>query len=106
MFIGRYVAGDTVWITVCTHKFETGVEFASAVTGYYLLVGAGFGTAVALNFNIMNTETGIYYAIIDTTGFDEGSYMAVVEALVDNVPANIIQFFEVRQVYGRYAPDP
>ncbi len=104
MYLGRYVAGDKVWITVCTHKFETGVEFASAVTGYYLKVGAGFGTAVALNFNIMNTETGIYYAEIDTTGFDDAPYIAVIEALVDNVPANLIQFFEVRTVYGRYAP--
>ncbi len=105
MFLGRYVAGDKVWIVACCHKFETGVEFASAVTGYYLKVGAAFGTAVALNFNLMNTETGIYYAEIDTTGFDDSSYMAVIEALIDNVPANMIQFFEVREIYGRYAPD-
>jgi len=105
MFLGRYVAGDKVWITACCHKFETGVELAAAVTGYYLLVGAAFGTAVALNFNLMNAETGIYYAEIDTTAFDDGTYMAVIEALVDNVPANLIQFFEVREIYGRYAPD-
>lgn len=105
MFLGRYVAGDKVWIVVCTHKFETGVELAAAVTGYYLKVGAAFGTAVALTFNVMNEETGIYYAEIDTTGFDDASYMAVVEALVDNVPANLIHFFEVREIYGRYAPD-
>lgn len=105
MFLGRYVATDKVWIVVCTHKFETGVELAASVTGYYLKVGAAFGTAVALNFNIMNAETGIYYAEIDTTGFDDAAYMAVIEALVDNVPANLIQFFEVREIYGRYAPD-
>lgn len=104
MFIGRYVASDTVWITACCHKFETGEELASAVTGYYLKVGAAFGTAVALTFNLMNAETGIYYAIIDTTAFDDAAYMAVIEAVVDSVPANLIQFFEVRTVYGRYAP--
>lgn len=104
MFLGRYVAGDKVWIVVCSHKFETGVELAAAVTGYYLKVGAAFGTATALVFNLMNAETGIYYAEIDTTGFDDSSYMAVIEALVDNVAANLIQFFEVRTVYGRYAP--
>lgn len=105
MFLGRYVAGDTVWITVCCHKFETGVELAAAVTGYYLKVGAAFGTAVVLNFNLMNAETGIYYAEIDTTAFDDASYMAVIEAEVDGVLANLIQFFEVREIYGRYAPD-
>lgn len=105
MFLGRYVAGDKVWITVCCHKFETGEELASSVTGYYLKVGAAFGTAVALTFNIMNAETGIYYAEIDTTAFDDAAYIAVIEALVDNVPANLIQFFEVREIYGRYAPD-
>ena len=105
MFLGRYVATDKVWIVVCCHKFETGEELASSVTGYYLAVGAAFGGAVALSFNLMNAETGIYYAEIDTTGFDDGTYMAVIEALVDNVPANIVQFFEVREIYGRYAPD-
>ena len=50
------------------------------------------------------SETGIYYAEIDTTGFDDSAYIAVVEATVDLVPANIIRFFEVREVYGRYAP--
>lgn len=104
MYLGRYVAGDKVWITVCCHKFETGQELASAVTGYYLKVGAAFGTAVALNFNLMNAETGIYYAEIDTTAFDDAPYMAVIEAVVDGVAANLIQFFEVRTVYGRYAP--
>lgn len=105
MFLGRYIATDTVWIVACCHKFETGVEFESAVTGYYLKVGAGFETKVALEFNLMDGETGIYYAVIDTTGFDDATYMAVIEALVDNVPANMIQFFEVREIYGRYAPD-
>ena len=105
MFIGRYVAGDKVWIVACCHKFETGVELASAVTGYYVEVGAAFPTAVALVFNLMNAETGIYYAEIDTTGFDDAAYMAVIEAVVDSVPANQVQFFEVREIYGRYAPD-
>ena len=105
MFIGRYVAGDKVWIVACCHKFETGVELAASVTGYYLKVGAAFGSAVVLTFNLMNEETGVYYAEIDTTGFDDAAYMAVVEALIDNVPANQVQFFEVREIYGRYAPD-
>ena len=105
MFIGRYVAGDTVWIVACCHKFETGTELAAAVTGYYLPVGGAFVDKVALTFNLMNAETGIYYAVIDTTGFDDAAYMAVIEALVDNVPANQVQFFEVREIYGRYAPD-
>lgn len=104
MFIGRYVAGDKVWITVCAHKFETGAELEAEVTGYYLLVGAAFETAVELEFNQMNAETGIYYAEIDTTELDEGAYIAIVEAVIDLVPANIIRFFEVREVYGRYAP--
>ncbi|GAG94989.1 unnamed protein product [marine sediment metagenome] len=104
MYLGRYVAGDKVWITACCHKFETGQELESAVTGYYLKVGAAFGTAVALNFNLMNAETGIYFAEIDTTAFDDAPYMAVLEAVVDGVAANLIQFFEVRTVYGRYAP--
>ncbi|MEE8341918.1 MAG: hypothetical protein V3R52_07460 [Candidatus Neomarinimicrobiota bacterium] len=104
MFLGRYVAGDKVWITACCHKFETGEEFTSAVTGYYLLVGAAFGTAVTLTFALMNSETGIYYEEIDTTGFSDGTYMAVIEATIDGVSANVIQFFEVRTVYGRYAP--
>jgi len=104
MFIGRYVEGDKVWITVCTHKFETGVELEATVTGYYLKVGAAFGTKVNLNFNLMNAEEGIYYAEIDTTGFDDSAYIAIVEAIIDTVPANIIRFFEVREVYGRYAP--
>jgi len=106
MFLGRYVQGDKVWITVCLHKFETGVELAGAVTGWYLKVGSAFNTKTALTFNLMDSETGVYYAEIDTTGFDDSAYFALVEATVDTVPANASFIFEVREVYGRYAPDP
>ena len=105
MFLGRYVVGEKVWVTVCCHKFETGEEYASTVTGWYIKVGDGFGSKVALTFNLMDSETGIYYAEIDTTGFDEAMYMAVIEAQVDTVNANAIHFFEVREMYSRYADD-
>jgi len=104
MFLGRYVEGDKVWIVACCHRFETGVELEAEVTGYYLKVGEAFENKVALTFNLMNEETGIYYAEIDTTGFDDSAYMAVVEAVIDTVAANIVYMFEVREVYGRYAP--
>lgn len=105
MYIGRYEVGEKVWITATCHKFETGQEYNATVTGYYLKVGAGFGTAVALTFNVFNSETGVYYAEIDTTGFDEGNYIALIEADVDGKICNQIQIFGVREQYGIYAPD-
>ena len=105
MFLGRYTKGDKVWIPACTHKFETGEEYNATVTGYYLKVGAGFGTAVSLTFNVFNSETGVYYAEIDTTGFDEAVYIALVEAIVDTRSANQLVYFSVYEQYGIYAPD-
>lgn len=105
MFLGNYRVTEKVWIPATTHKFETGEEFAATVTGYYLLVGAAFGTAVALTFNIFNSETGVYYAEIDTTSLAEGNYIALIEATVDTRVANQIVFFGVRSQYGIYAPD-
>jgi hypothetical protein len=105
MHLGTYRKGEKVWIPATTHKFETGEEYSATVTGYYLLVGAGFGTAVTLTFNIFNTETGCYYAEIDTTGFTEGNYIALVEATVDTRIANQMHFFGVRSQYGIYGPD-
>lgn len=102
MNLGSYVPGEKVWVVVCCHKFETGQEYASTVTGYYLKVGAAFGSAVSLTFNIMNSETGIYYAEIDTTGFDESNYIAVCEANVNGVLANAVHFFNVRKKYALY----
>jgi len=102
MFIGEYLLGEKVWVCATTHKFTTGQELASTVTGYYLKVGDAFGSAVALTFNIFNAETGIYYAEIDTTGFAKGTYVVVVEANVDTVIANQMQYFSVRGGVGIY----
>ena len=102
MNLGSYVPGEKVWVVVCCHKFETGQEFASTVTGYYLKVGALFTSKVSLTFNLMDSETGIYYAEIDTIAFTEGVYMAVCEATVDTVLANTVFFFGVRKRYALY----
>ena len=105
MYLGNYKIGEKVWIPATTHKFETGQEFSATVTGYYLLVGAAFGSAVALTFNIFNTETGVYYAEIDTTGFTEGNYIVLVEATIDGVVANQMFYFGVRGLVSVYLPD-
>ncbi len=103
MFLGISKKGSKIWIPATTHKFETGVENAATVTGYYLKVGAAFGTAVSLTFNLFNSETGVYYAEIDTTGFDEGTYIALVEANVETILANQIHFFTISQFFGSYS---
>ena len=105
MYLGNYKVGEKVWIPATTHKFETGQELAATVTGYYLKVGAAFGSAVALTFNIFNEETGVYYAEVDTTGFDESNYIALIEATVDGVVANQIVYFGVRELVTVYMPD-
>ena len=104
MFLGRYVAGDKVWVLVCSHKFETGEEMNATFTGWYLKVGDSPASKVAITFNQLDSETGVYYAEIDTAGFDDAVYMVLCEALVDTVNANATYIFEVREVYGRYAP--
>jgi len=105
MYLGNYKVGEKVWIPACTHKFETGQEIVAAVTGYYLKVGAAFGTKVALTFNIFDAQTGVYYAEIDTAAFDESNYVALVEATVDTVIANQLVYFGVRDLVTVYMPD-
>lgn len=102
--IGRYVAGETAYIMIDTHKFETGVEFVASVSGYYIKVGAGLGTKVALTFAVWDGLTGVYKAEIDTTGFAEGMYFAQVTADIDSKIVHTTKFFEIRNVYARYAP--
>ena len=103
MQLGNYIPADKVWIPATLHKFETGEEIAGTVAGYYLLVGAGFGTKVNLTFNIFNAETGIYYAEIDTTAFTEGVYIVKVTATIDSKEMNQFHFFTVRQNYAVYS---
>lgn len=105
MYLGNYKKGEKVWIPATTHKFETGQELAATVTGYYLKVGAAFGTAVTLTFNNFNSETGVYYAEIDTTSLDESNYIALIEATVDIVIANQLVYFGVRELVTVYLPD-
>ena len=105
MYLGTYKKGEKVWVTACTHKFEDGEQFVSNVSGYYLLVGALFTTAVSLTFNVFNSEIGVKYAEIDTTSLAEGVYTALIEAQVDGVNANQIVYFGVRDLVTVYMPD-
>lgn len=105
MYLGRYEEGEKVWIPVTTHKFETGNEEPATITGYYLKVGDSFVNAVSLTFEIFNSEIGVYYAEIDTTGFDESNYIVLVEAIINGKECNQMHIFSVREQYGIYAPD-
>ena len=105
MFLGRFVEGDKVWVPICIHKFETGESLAGTVEGYYILIGDSLENTEEIEFSQFNEETGIYYAEIDTTDFDEGAYLVIVKATVDTVECAGAFTFEVREVYGRYAPD-
>ncbi len=104
MFIGRYVPGEIAWVFVNTHKFESGEEFAATVTGYSLKVGAVIGTKVDLTFSQWQSITGVYKADIDTTAYAEGMYIVYVQAVIDGKTVHTTYYYEVRNVYGRYAP--
>ena len=50
MYLGTYVENEKIYITVPTHKFETGEEFNGVLTGYYTRIGEVFGDKVAITF--------------------------------------------------------
>lgn len=102
--IGRYVPGETGWIFVSTHKFESGEEFDGTVTGYFLKVGDVIGNKVDLTFLPWQAITGVYKADIATAGLDESMYIVYVQAIIDGKTVHTVRYFEVRNVYGRYAP--
>jgi hypothetical protein len=103
MNLGTFIAGQTVWVTVCCHRPATGEEwvtasgeeYAGTVTGYYQRMTGAPGAGTALSFSQFNSETGVYYAPIDTTGFTKGSYAVLVEATVDGVAINVMHTFTV-----------
>lgn len=102
MNYGRVIKGEIVMITVPTHKFETGQKINSIVSGYYLKMGADFGSKVALIFSLIPGETGLYYSNIDTSGFSAANYLVVIKATVDTVDVEATGNFEVIENYGYY----
>ena len=73
-YCGTVIAGQAIWVTVVCHDPTTGEESAATVTGYYQRMTGTPGAGTALSFSQFNSETGVYYAPIDTTGFTKGTY--------------------------------
>lgn len=102
MNYGRVYRGEVITLSVPTHKFETGEKEDSVVTGYYLKMGADFRSKVAITFDLITGEEGLYYKNLDTSGLDEGMYFVVIKATVDTIHAQTTGVFEVLKTIGRY----
>jgi len=93
MDLGPYIQGAIVWVPAIAHS-GTGEEVNPTLcTGKYYKVGTIASTPLA--FNQFDSETGVYYSAIDTSGLGVGVYMVLTEALVAGVNKNANHIFQV-----------
>lgn len=104
MYFGKVKRGEVITIAVPTHKFTTGEKFDGTVTGYYLKMGADFGTKINITLALIPGETGLYYKDLDTTSHEEGTYFVVIKAVINTINAQMTGNFEIEKassLYGR-----
>jgi len=104
-YLGAYSQGRVVWVpAIATHPL-TGQEFDPTFCGgYYQRMTGAPGAGTALVFNQFNTETGAWYAVIDTAPLAPGMYQVLVEATVAGVESNAWHVFEVIPAATTYSP--
>lgn len=96
MFLGEFRKGQKVFVTVATHKFETGDEFNGTIEGYYVSKADILGDRVGISFTIMEDEIGLYYSEISTDLLVGGIYLVVIKATIDTVIAKTLDYFSIR----------
>jgi hypothetical protein len=93
MDLGHFRAGELVWVPALSHSGSGAEVNPTTCVGKYYKVGTVVSTPLA--FVQFDSETGVYYATIDTSGLSVGVYMVLVEALVGGVNKNATHVFQV-----------
>lgn len=96
MFLGEFRKDEKVFVSVATHKFETGEQFNGTVEGYYVRKAEILGDRVPITFQIMEDEIGIYYSEIDVSALQGGKYLVVMKATIDTVIAQTVDYFSIK----------